>query len=604
NSLPFSVNVQSYPDRDEIYVSVTTLRSHYATGVGLSYSRLYRQVLAQMVAKPAQSHHMLSASEQAQLSAWRGEIAAYPEGCLHQLVEAQAQANPDAVAVVSAEHPLTYGELNARANRLARYLREQRLVENETLVGICLERSPQLIVAILAVLKAGGAYVPLDPEYPQERLALMQADAGLGTVLTRESLAAEWLPRDSRVELDSVPVQASLAGYAQDNLELAYQPEQLAYVTYTSGSTGTPKGVMVEHRNVVSLVCGVDYVELNADTVTLLHSPASFDAATFEIWAALLNGGVLALHQGSSADVEALAESVAHYDVTTLWLTAGLFDVFSEAILRPLPKLRQLLAGGDIVNRAAVRAVQQRNPQLQCINGYGPTENTTFSTTYSIPQVQEGGALPIGRPLTNRHAYVLDSQQRLVPVGVSGELYVGGAGLARGYLNRAELTAERFIANPFAPKGSAERLYRTGDMVRWREDGQLEYLGRNDYQVKIRGYRIELGEIEQVLQSQEGIAEALVLAQDTVAGKQLVAYYRAEQSVNVDVLRQRLSACLPEYMVPAHWMALEVFPLTANGKVDRKALPVPQVEERGEYEAPQGETEHALAQLWQALLGV
>jgi amino acid adenylation domain-containing protein len=603
NSLPFNINVQSYPDRDEIYLSVTTLRSHYAAGVGLSYSRLYRQVLAQLVANPAQSHRMLSEQAQAQLQEWNATTAAYPEGCVHQLVEAQAQVNPTAIAVVNGEQQLTYGELNAQANRLARYLREQRLVANETLVGVCLERSTQLIVAILAVLKAGGAYVPLDPDYPQERLALMQADAALGTVLTLADLQTDWLPLHNRVALDSVAVQASLAGYADDNLQLVCQPEQLAYVMYTSGSTGTPKGVMVEHRNIVSLVCGVDYVSLNADTVTLLHSPTAFDAATFEIWGALFNGGRMALHQGSSADVDALADNAARYGVTTVFLTTALFDVFSDTITYPLPQLRQLLVGGEVVNPLTVRAVQQRNPQLQCINVYGPTENTTFSTAYPIPPVQDGAALPIGRPLTNRQAYVLDSQQQPVPVGVSGELYLGGAGLARGYLNRAELTGERFIANPFAPKGSTERLYRTGDIVRWREDGQLDYLGRNDFQVKVRGYRIELGEIESALQSQEGIAEALVLAQDTVVGKQLVAYYRAEQSVNVDVLRQRLSACLPDYMVPSHWVSLSVFPLTANGKVDRKALPLPQLQV-GEYEAPQGETEQALAQLWQQLLGV
>ncbi|GAB2911705.1 hypothetical protein GCM10027181_08330 [Rheinheimera gaetbuli] len=562
---------------------------------------VFAQALVQSPALPLGQAPLLSAQEQAQLAAWQGTTAAYPQGCLHELVEQQAQASPSAVALVQGDTQLSYAQLNAQANRLARYLRADRQVHSETLVGICMPRSPQQIVAILAVLKAGGAYVPLDPEYPQERLALMQADAELGTVLTLQNQAADWLPLHSRVELDSVAVQASLAGYADDNLSLVCQPEQLAYVIYTSGSTGTPKGVMVEHRNVVALChWHIAAFSVDKDSVATQTANIAFDASVWEVWPYLLAGGrIVQLTSAEVLDTQALWRCLTEQDVTHCFLVTPLAVQFMQHRDVVSGRLQYLLVGGDVLPMLDIPALP-----FAVINNYGPTECTVVATSGRVDLQAKSHA--IGKPVSNSYAYVLDSQQQRVPVGVSGELYVGGAGLARGYLNKGELTAERFIANPYyvaGEAGSSARLYRTGDMVRWREDGQLEYLGRNDFQVKVRGYRIELGEIESALQSQDGIAEALVLAQDTAAGKQLVAYYRAEQSVSADVLRQRLSERLPEYMVPAYWMALEVFPLTANGKVDRKALP-PVEAQAGEYEAPQGETEQALAQLWQQLLGV
>ncbi|WP_395338240.1 amino acid adenylation domain-containing protein [Ningiella sp. W23] len=610
NSLPFSVNVQSYPDRDDIYFSVTTLKEHYPAGVGLSYSRLYRQVLSQMLQHTQSAHdNVVSESDLASLRQWNDTGAPLVQWCLHELFEGQVRARPQAIAVTYGQTSLTYAQVNAQANQLARYLQAQRQVSAETLVGVCLPRSFQLLVAILAVLKAGGAYVPLDPTYPTERLSMMQKDADLHTIVTSHELDSQsWLSSAEQVVIDSEQVQSALAEQSMDDLRLPCKPEQLAYVMYTSGSTGMPKGVMVEHRNVASLVCDVHHIDLTTQTKTLLHSPICFDAATFEIWAAWLNGGCIAVHQGNSADVEALASSIKCFGVSTLWMTSGLFDVFSELVQYPLPALQQLLVGGDVVNPQAVRAVQKRNPQLQCFNGYGPTENTTFSTLYRIPdEISDTTALPIGQPLDNRQCYVLNTHLQALPIGVTGELYVGGAGVARAYLNREDLTEQRFIDNPFydpAQTGSSRKLYRTGDLVRWQADGQLYYLGRNDFQVKLRGFRIELGDIENALLKQEGVKEALVLAQESPAGKHLVAYYRAKERFNSDVLRQRLSQQLPDYMLPQYLINVAQFPLTANGKIDRSALPAPQLQETQAYEAPQGQTEQALADIWKELLGI
>jgi amino acid adenylation domain-containing protein len=500
------------------------------------------------------------------------------------------------VAVVCGDEQLSYAELECRANQLAHHLRAAYGVGADTRVGICQQRSLQLVVSVLAVLKAGGAYVPLDVAYPSERLGYICADAELPVVLCDDAgvaalgAVAARLLHVADLAVSAQPVTAP---------ECQSQCSDAAYVIYTSGSTGQPKGVVVEHRNVVSLVLPGDYAGLGRETVMLGNAPISFDAATFEWWGALLHGGRLVMHL-EAADVVALMEGMRQAQVNTAWLTSGLFDVFVQQLTQPLPALRYLLVGGDVVNPQSVQQMQQRHPALQVINGYGPTENTTFSTTWALGPVTADAGLPIGKPLPNRRCYVLNSQLQRVPVGVVGELYVAGAGLARGYLNRPALTEERFIANPFG----AGRLYRTGDLVRYRAEGALEYLGRNDFQLKIRGYRIEAGEIEAALQ-RCGAEVALVSAQRDSAGHQvLVGYYQAAD-LPVETLRQRLSQSLPAHLVPSWLVQVGQFKLSANGKIDRKALPAVDLSgQLAEYEAPATATEQQLAEIWQQLLGV
>jgi amino acid adenylation domain-containing protein len=547
-----------------------------------------------------------------QLVEWNNTASDYPrDASIGAVFEEQVRRNPDAVALEFDGRQMTYGELNARANRLARYLAEQRQVGPDILVGMCVERSFEMLVTTLAIVKAGGAYLPLDPGYPQARLAYMVEDAQLSTVLVQSHLRERVPLPDSQVLcVDDAQFQQQLAALPATDFPVAgLEPRHLAYEIYTSGSTGNPKGVMVGHGAVVSLVVGENYADLSPSTVMLQGAPVAFDAATFEIWGALLNGGKLVLPGVAQLDMEQLGRFIGAHGITTAWMTAGLFEQFAAAYEQPLPQLRQLLAGGDVVNQHAVALVRSRNPGLAVINGYGPTENTTFSCTY---RVRDDGSvhtsLPIGTPLNNRTAYVLNASGQLAPVGVAGELYVGGAGLARGYLRRPDLTQEKFVPHPFVP---GESLYRTGDLVRRLADGNIEFLARIDQQVKIRGFRIELGEIEHALGAHAQVREAVVLARAAGNGdKRLVAYVVTHGAVADEAelqgkLRSLLAQSLPDYMVPAVFMLLERLPLTPNGKVDRKALPEPDMAAvRQVYVAPRTQAEEVVCELWQELLGV
>src|SRR5215813_1026952 len=534
--------------------------------------------------------------------------ASYPrDKLIQELFEEQVEKTPDAVAVVFEDEELSYAQLNARANQLAHFLVEQGIRPDDR-VAICVERSLEMVVGLLGILKAGGAYVPLDPGYPRERLAYLLSDSAPRVLLTQNHLL-EQLP------LGEIPVllleEASrLAGYAEtkpDPRALGLIPQHLAYVIYTSGSTGKPKGVVVEHRAIVRLVKNTNYCCFGTDEVFLQFASLSFDAATFEIWGPLLNGGrLIVMRQGAS--FEELGRAIAERGVTTLWLTSGLFNLMVEQRLEDLHFVRQLLAGGDVLSARHVSMVRNSLPDCHLINGYGPTESTTFASYFAIQDLEAGEGVPIGKPIANTQIYILDRDLEPVPVGVAGELYIGGAGVARGYWNRPELTAEKFLADPFCKEAGA-RMYRTGDLGRWRGDGNIEYRGRNDFQVKIRGFRIELGEIENCLNEHAGVREAVVVAREDTAGdKRLVAYYTSseEEVFSVEQLRTHLAAALPEYMVPAAYVRLERMPLTPNGKLDRKALPAPDetaVVRRG-YEEPQGEVEVAIARIWQELLGL
>jgi len=553
-------------------------------------------LLAGVVANPEQpiAHlPLLTVQEEQQLNAWQQTTSYYPRNsCIHQLFEEQARLTPEAVAVVLAEQTLTYRELNERANQLARHLKALG-VQTETLVGLGLPRGLPMIVASLAILKAGGAYVPIDLTYPRERLDFMLADAQITVMITSQSFQSV----AQVIDLE----QIVLAAYDQDNLENTVTAENLAYVMYTSGSTGQPKGVSVTHRGVVRLVKNTNYAHFSAEEVFLQLAPISFDAATFEIWGALLNGAKLVVMPPHLPSLQELGQALQHYQITTLWLTAGLFQKMVEERLEDLTHLRQLLAGGDVLSVAHVKKFLTHLTNCRLINGYGPTENTTFTCCYLMTAVsQVADTVPIGRPIANTQVYILDSYLQPVPVGVEGEIYIGGDGLARGYWKRPELTNEKFLTTELP---HSVRLYKSGDRARYRPDGNIEFKGRLDNQVKIRGFRIELGEIEATLTQM--VRTAVVLAKAANEGdKRLVAYVVSEQPVTANELRQFLAGKLPDYMIPSAFVVLEAFPLTSNGKIDYRALPEPAGLENSEVVAPRDELERQLQKLWEEVLGV
>jgi pristinamycin I synthase-3/4 len=486
----------------------------------------FENLLSAAVADPGRPMELLpllSAAEMHQLATeWNAGVAA-PDVSLQELFEAQVRRDPEAPALVFGAGVLSYRELNRRANRLAHRLHELG-VGAESRVGLCLERSPELIAGLLGILKAGGAYVPLDPDYPRERLSFMVADSGL-RVLVGEAAAVRQLPESLLAELEVVLLEDS-PGFDEDP-PVAAGGDSLAYVMYTSGSTGRPKGVAVPHRAVARLVRDTDFIRLGPEQVFLQFAPVSFDASTLEIWGPLLNGGRLVIPPAHALSLEELGREIECHGVTTLWLTAGLFHQFVENHLDLLRPVRQLLAGGDVLSVAHVRRVLAELPETRLINGYGPTENTTFTCCHSMPAMQGEERLetsvPIGRPVAHTWVHLLDSHGQPVPLGVAGELCAGGSGLARGYLGRPDLTAERFVPDPLT--GGGNRVYRTGDLARRLPDGTIEFLGRIDQQVKMRGFRIEPGEIEAHLGEHPAVLHNVVMAREDIPrDKRLVAY--------------------------------------------------------------------------------
>jgi amino acid adenylation domain-containing protein len=572
-------------------------------------ARVLEQVAADADVRLSELELLDEAERALVLEAWNRTDAEYPaDRCIHELFQAQAARAPHAVAVVFEDVSLTYAELNAWANQLARYLR-RRGVGPEVRVGICLERSLELVVGILAVLKAGGAYVPMDPAYPADRLAFTLSDAGVPVVLAQEQVRAA-LPVPEGVELISLDAaQAEIAAESAENPASGAGPDSLAYVIYTSGSTGAPKGALIEHRNVARLFSATDaWFGFGPDDVWTLFHSCAFDFSVWEIWGALLYGGrVVVVPFDVSRDPEAFHALVQREGVTVLSQTPSAFRQFIRVDGERGGELalRYVVFGGEALEPASLREwVERRGAETpRLVNMYGITE-TTVHVTYrplSREDVFGGSGSPIGRAIPDLRLYVLDPARRPVPIGVPGELYVGGAGVARGYLNRPELTAQRFVENPFG----AGTLYRTGDRVRWMADGTLEYLGRLDEQVKIRGFRIELGEIEAALRQAPGVNDCTVVVREDAPGdRRLVAYVVGE--AEADALRDRLRQGLPEYMVPSAFVFLVALPLTANGKLDRKALPAPEDDAyaRGSYEAPLGEVETAVAEIWAEVLGV
>lgn len=540
---------------------------------------------------------------------WNATTTDYPRDLsVAQLFEQVAAACPDAIAVVSGCRQLTYDELNTRANRLAHRLRRMG-VAAETRVGCCIERSPELIVALLAILKAGGAYVPLDPAYPTERFNLLLEETQISIVLTQRSLASTVLAGRDPISLFVDEMHAMASPSDDFNPEPTGGGGSLAYVMFTSGSTGRPKGVLIENRAIVRLVRNTNYCHFGPEQTHLLFAPISFDASTFEIWGALLNGGRLIVMQPQMSSLEDLGRTINEQKVTTLWLTSGLFNLMVEQRLSDLRPVRQLLAGGDVLSARHVRTVLENLPQCRLINGYGPTENTTFTCCHSM---QSGDivpdSVPLGRPISNTQVYILDEQMRPVAVGETGELYAAGDGLSRGYLNNPDANAEKFVRNPFVEDGE-ERMYRTGDLARWREDGTVEFRGRSDNQVKILGHRIEPGEIETVLSGHERVQQVCVVPHSDANGsKRLVAYYTAapQSAISPCELKAYLADKLPQYMIPAFFVPVSVMPLSPNGKIDRAALPAPNAttgaEKRGDVSSTA--LEETLKNLWRRALAV
>jgi len=530
---------------------------------------------------------------------------------LHQLFAEQAARTPEAIAVVFEHQRLTYAELGARANRLAHHLRSLG-IQPDVLVGLCMHRCPELVVSMLAVLEAGGAYLPIDPDYPSERIAFMLEDSAAPVVLTTEAVLAR-LPQPQReraIVLDGPQWRARADALPAHRPEPAAGPEHLAYVIYTSGSTGRPKGVMIPHRSVARLVCNTDYVRIEPGNCIAHASNPSFDAATFEIWSALLNGARIAIVPADALlSAPELQRRIAEDRIDTMFITTALFNEHAANAPDTFSGLRNLLVGGEAASPPAIAHVLRDGPPTRLLNVYGPTETTTFATWFEVPRTlrNDAGAVPIGHPIANTRCHVLDASTQPVPLGVIGELWIGGPGLARGYLNRPELTAERFVDDPFVP---GERLYRTGDRVRRRADGAIVFCGRSDDQVKIRGFRIELGEVRAALAALPGVRQQEVIVREDASGdRRLTAYIvwdTEAQPPGAAELRAALTDRLPSFMMPAAFVAIDALPMTPNGKLDRRALPAPStVVHSTSGNAEDGdELERQLRVIWESVLDI
>ena len=570
----------------------------------------YHRVLAALADDPRQALgavRLLDDAEHAQLAAWGVNTAGHGEAePVHHLIARRAAAHPDAEALFFGDETLSYAELERRANRLAHRL-IARGVRPESLVGVALERSNELVIALLAVMKAGGAYVPIDPEHPADRIAYMVEDSGLALVLTQERLRGR-LPADAGVAV--LAIDAAEANDAPDSdPAVALDAENLAYVIYTSGSTGKPKGAANRHRALHNRVAWMQQAYgLGPGDTVLQKTPFSFDVSVWEFFWPLMYGARLAVAApGDHRDPARLVELIRRHGVSTLHFVPSMLQAFlTQPDVESCTSLRRIVCSGEALPAEAQNEVLKRLPQAKLYNLYGPTE-AAIDVTHWTCRDDGRSQVAIGQPISGIRTHVLDASLNLVPPGVAGELYLGGIGLARGYAKRPGLTSERFVADPFDAAGG--RLYRTGDLVRWNSQGQLDYLGRLDHQVKIRGFRIELGEIEAQLLAHPQVREAVVVTQQATGGARLAAYVslRAVQGdareVDVQALREWLGRTLPEYMVPSLLMKLPGLPLNANGKIDRKALPPIQAADAGTHAPPSGALEEALARIWTELLG-
>ena len=572
------------------------------------FANHYVNVLSQALndtTMPVSEIEMLTREERDQsLVEWNDTGEPFPnDACLHWLFEAQTERTPDVTAIAFESESVSYRELNSRANQLAHYLIKNG-VGPEVRAGVYMERSIEAVVALLAVLKAGGAYIPLDPAYPADRLTFMLEDAQVTVLLTLDHLIMALPPVAARSEVITLDSDWNMiAGEKDSNPVTEVSARNLAYVIYTSGATGIPKGVLIEHRGVCNLVqAQVKEFGLDQFSRVLQYASLSFDASVSEIFTTLLAGGELHLaKQDSLLPGPSLAGLLRDCSITAVTLPPSVLAVQSEG---DLDELQTVVSAGE---NCSIDIVARWARGRRFINAYGPTETSVCATMAVCSTDDE--SLTIGRPIANTKIYLLGADQNPVPVGVAGEVHVGGVGLARGYLNRPDLTAEKMVPNPFSDERGA-RLYKTGDLARYMVDGRLEFLGRVDHQVKIRGYRIELGEIESLLTNNPAIEDAVVMArEDSPGDKRLVAYVVAGEpaSVQASELKDLLKQKLPDFMVPAHFVIMDRFPLTANGKVDRRALPPPETgrpEVKSEYVAPNSDSEKIIAAIWQEVLNI
>ncbi|HLP57400.1 MAG TPA: amino acid adenylation domain-containing protein, partial [Candidatus Deferrimicrobium sp.] len=588
----FDLTLAAVENGNKVVFSIEYCTALFKEETVKRFIRYFNKLISSMLEEPGQKifeMEILPAEERKQiLYDFNDNAAPFPlEKTINQLVEEQVEKFPDCIALVFSHGRtrtgtdnicIAYRELNEQSNNLAGSLREKGMVAG-SIVAVMIERSLEMIIGILGILKLGGAYLPIAPDYPQERIDYMLKDSGAKIVVNSE------LIKNVSFHHSSFIIHHS--NFAND----------LAYIIYTSGTTGRPKGVMVEHRNVIRLVKNTDYVEFRESDRILQTGALEFDASTFEIWGALLNGLMLFLVKKEQVLSPAeLRKNIEKYGISLLWLTSSLFNRLVDVDIEIFAPLRNLLVGGEALSPVHINKVRARFAHLNIINGYGPTENTTFSTTYRVNKEYKDN-IPIGRPIANSTAYIIDRWNRLQPIGAAGELYVGGHGVARGYLNNPELTAERF------KRMIHDRLYRTGDLARWLPDGNIEFSGRIDHQVKIRGFRIEPGEIENRLLNYPGIKEAVVLVQEEGHEKYICAYLVSDGN-GITGLHETLAKELPDYMIPSYFISLEKIPLTANGKIDRQALPKPELKADQDYVAPRNKMEERLVGLWGEVLNI
>jgi amino acid adenylation domain-containing protein len=535
---------------------------------------------------------------------WNKTTTDYPATkSIAQLFEAQTQLAPNAVAVIEGTKHWTYKQLNQQANQLARQLQNAGLCAGQV-VAISLDRCFALVVAELAILKCSASYLPLDLSAPEERQLFMLNDSGAVMIISNDGLNVPSAATALRIDINAL----NDSSLELDNLDCFDNGDSTAYIMYTSGSTGQPKGVKIAHRGISRLVINNGYLPFSADDRVAFAANPAFDASTMEVWGPLLNGGSLVvIDKAAFLQPQQFAQVLLEQQITVLFITSALFNQYAHTIPEALAQVRYLLTGGERGDVSSFAKVLQAGGNNHLIHCYGPTETTTFAITHRVTDIPEGAkSIPLGKPIANTSIYILDSVGQPVPVGVTGEIYIGGAGVALGYLDRPELTAERFLADPYATEPDA-LMYKTGDLAYWRTDGCIEFVGRNDFQVKIRGFRIELGEIEARLAAHPELHEVLVMAREDQQGeKRLVVYYSGAETVHAEVLRQWLSDSLPDYMIPAAYVKLSALPVNANGKVDRKALAAPDAGAfvKQAYEAPQGNYELQLAEIWAELLKI
>ncbi|WP_420574203.1 amino acid adenylation domain-containing protein [Kordia sp.] len=605
--------------QDEIQGSFNYATSLYEEATIQRMINHYKLILAQMVGeetKKLQDYSIVTAAEYQQIVIdWNQTAANYPKDkTIHELFEAQVLQTPEKIAIVFEDKELTYAELNAKANQLARYIQSQTNVTPDTLIALCLDRSLETMIGILGILKSGAAYVPIDPEYPTERINYILEDTKTDLMLTQSHLADRFTANNevTFIEIDTI----SCENIATSNLTLQNQPNDLAYVIYTSGTTGNPKGVLQTHGNVQRLFSTTDhqFTFNDKDTWTLYHSYI-FDFSVWEMWGALLFGRKLVIPNNETVkDIPRFIDLCLTHKVTVLNQTPTAFYTFADNLnYKDISELsiRYIIFGGDALQVKLLdnwwNTKRKYNFKTTLINMYGITE-TTVHVTYKEVFEDEKASSNIGKAINDLSSYVLDATNKPVPVGVVGELHIGGAGLARGYLNKPELTAKKFIKNPFASQSDIEkgytRLYKTGDLVRLLPDGDMEYMGRNDFQVKIRGYRIELGEIENRISAIKNIKQCCVLAKERNGNKYLIGYYVSDEMVGQEEILEHLSAQLPDYMVPSILVELEYFPLTINNKLDRKALPEAEFVSEESYEAPSTDLEIKICEVWQEVLNL